>query len=411
MTHLTRSRRSGRRTGRPPSHPKPPGGRRSQRQGARGTSGSVRSWLLMALPAVLLLPTVAVGAPIDPAPGESPANYQQYFSSHNSYQRDESLTEQLDFYNVWEIELDVRWRENALCQGGGTGFYILHACEDPVGRGWLVDSLNEIAATRRMQDGFFFLNLELGDASVKYACLGCGVEGPSFPPSYLTLLQSLILDTFSDSVYTWQDFVADGKQWPSIQELLRRGKHVAVYANDIGNVGSIFFEITESVGFAVDPVAVWNTDDPSTDISGTGERFLTRRYPDPYCWMEDSSDYYSAREHGFSHLSTNCIQEWAPIVWLFHPPLPTYLVPVGGAGLQLGTWGLPYRGGVGVVAACQRAGDYDEEICSGVACRSHPSTITLELVGGTYNVSGGSEGVVLDCPVTLTAVFGPARLE
>src|SRR3954469_25982212 len=39
--------------------------------------------------------------------GEQRFNAAIYKSSHNSYQRNESLAEQIDDYNIWQIELDI----------------------------------------------------------------------------------------------------------------------------------------------------------------------------------------------------------------------------------------------------------------------------------------------------------------
>lgn len=360
---------------------------------------------LMALVALLAFCASDCLAQATLAPGESRANAQQYLASHNSYQGGISLTSALDTYNVWSIELDVRWREDGACLGGPTGFYILHYCGDPDGEGFLVNRLLEIAGTNRIQEGFFFLGLELGDG---YVCLGC-FEGPLFPSDYVTQLETMLLGVFgSSAVYTWQDLVADGYQWPSVQELVRRGKHVAIQANIDDGASTVLFKRANAFGFNP-PIAWWNTDDENKVIPDTGDRFMTRRYPEAYCVLEDGAAWVTAYNNGFNFPDTNCIDFHAVNNRdFFQPPHPSHAAPTGSG--SLGTVGSPHVGGAGLVDACSRASFYNALSCPGAACKSHPTPITIEMDPGTYTASGAS-AAVLDCPVVLTAPDGAATVD
>lgn len=54
---------------------------------------------------------------------ETPYNRSMYKASHNSYDRHEALADQVDNYNVWQIELDVYDYNGHL--------YVNHACTSP----------------------------------------------------------------------------------------------------------------------------------------------------------------------------------------------------------------------------------------------------------------------------------------
>ena len=81
------------------------------RPGRRTDDVAFAAFLLVAS---LVLPATNAVAQATVLEGETRANQLQYFSIHDAYQGSYSLDEQLDRLNVWELELDVRWRDNAL---------------------------------------------------------------------------------------------------------------------------------------------------------------------------------------------------------------------------------------------------------------------------------------------------------
>jgi len=371
------------------------------------------------------LPSVASGQHVNelfPRPGESRANKHQYLSSHNSYQRPVSIHDQLDHWNVWEIELDVRW--NVECFGSDD-FYVLNYCYDPLGgNDWLNNYLGEIAGTQRMQEGFFFLNLELADGPYFQPCLGGCLSAtvPYFPSDYMVQLEGRMLAYFGlDAIYTWQDFVTDNYAWPSPQELIRRGKHVAINVNDVdGNsLNTIFFRRSPAccnTNYS-DNTAFWNTENWSLQPNLSGDRFLARSWPvtgylPAYCAIEDKSKTWTAYHNGFNFPNTNCVRDFAQDPnFLVHPPEPMIVVPTTPSSIQLGTWGAPYAEGQGLVNACDRVDAYNAHVVTpSTSPRLHPSTTTILLnpgpAGTTYTVSAA--GGELKGPVILTRQPGPS---
>ncbi len=350
-----------------------------------------------------------------PRSGESRANVQQYLSSHNSYQGDISLISALDFWNVWDIELDVRWRDNPGCIGGGEGFYVLHHCADFEGEGWLSSYLAQIASTERIQHGFFFMNLELDD---DYVCLGC-FEGPDFPSGYMNQLENQILNALPfSSVYTWQDFLADGKQWPSVQELVRRDKHVAIFTDDTPFDESTMFFRRCGTTANLDPCTLRNfpSDQHDAVLLPQGDHYMSRRYPEFICYFEDGEDWVSAYNNGFNFVSTNCIEFHAvDNAQFFHPPYPAFAEPGPPGGGGLGTANYPYSGADGLLAGLDRIASYDSRTinqhqAAGTVSLPHPSLIEIELLAGDYDVASGGP-VVLDAPVRLFAAVGDVTLH
>ena len=341
----------------------------------------------------LVLPATNAVAQATVLEGETRANQLQYFSIHNAYQGSYSLDEQLDRLNVWELELDVRWRDNALCLGGGTGFYVAHHCADPDGEGWLSTYLDEIAATTRIQEGFFFLNFEMGDG---FACLGC-FSGPTLPADWAARLQTEITSRVgAAAVYTWNDFVADGRRWPSTQELRRRGKHIAIHVNRETSAGFFFARNNEFE--ARDPIAVWNFSDQNggaANVHRTGDRYLMRRYPQATCALESTAETNTAIANGYSFPSTNCIDEHVDEP-RFHPPNPMYVREQSLFGPGRGTSDSPYQGDFGIPDATlglRRALDRVAGFETSTGARSLVEIwITRPVGGGNLQMSGGVPG-------------------
>ena len=268
------------------------------------------------------------------------ANRHQYYSSHNSYPIDfwpisndpPSLTSMLDGWNVWEIELDVRYNDEG--QSNWKDKYeIFHDCWTAIGTYKLSEALSEITQTTRWQDGFFFLNLETGDAP---GTCDDWVDGQTHIPEIV----QLVLDHFPiQSIFTENDWNPSGVEgeaaWPSIQELVRSGKRVAIFCNDriqgSWGVPKIFLHRSQPLSFGDPNSAQWNIDESDKTIPPIGDGNMSRYFPaDSLCTLGEELDWDEAWWSGFNFPATNCIDnsEFYEERFYFHPPYPMYAVPL-----------------------------------------------------------------------------------
>lgn len=336
----------------------------------------------------------------EPRPGETRANRHKFPAVHNAYQRDITLTESLDEYNVSEIELDVRWRTI----GGTEEFHVRHFCGflglATRGEASLDDYLIEIGATRRIEEGFFFLNIEFSDND--FSCLTDTGFIPKFPANYLSLFKAELVNRIpEDSVYTWGDFEVDQMKWPSIQELLRRGKHVAININK--SVGSdtsnkFYFRRAGLGDTSEAQVAFWNTDDEEATIPDQGDRYFSRRYPSITCALEGLVQWNQAYNAGFNFPATNCPGKLnAPE---FHLPIPFFIQAegVGALATERGTRDAPFGGTNEFIDAQEDLRHYNTEVS--------PSAGVLSMKTGTYDAPA-----IIDVPMTINARDGTVTIR
>lgn len=354
-------------------------------------------WILLSALWITAWPLVRAQTVL--VPGESRANRHQYVSLHNAYQGEPNVADALDRWNVWDLELDVRWRDDF----GYTGFYILHHCADPSGEGPLSDYLIPISSTKRVQDGFFFLNIEFGDG---YLCLFNAV----FPSNYLDLFEAEILNYFTLSeIYTWQDLVADGMKWPSTQELIRRGKRVAIHINRYDDRLTPIFFRRAGLSASGGTLAFYNTgDETENGASILGDRYFSRRYPAASCLGESNFNWETAFANGFSFPSTNCVElRIDDHQYDFYPPTPMY-VATSNDGLVgwTGTAGKPHAGGTGLLQAILETQIYESN-----AGEDNAGVIKIKPgaydVSSAFNASVTIDGVAMALPEKLE---GPVHL-
>jgi len=266
---------------------------------------------------------------------EQPLNSLQLRSSHNSYQRDNllrdqvSLTDQLDRYNVWWVEFDVRWNTTE------KDLWVFHDCAEPAGQSRLAWLLNEVAASERARSGITFLYFDSGEIGPCALFL----IGPK-PAGWQAKLAQLVEDTFGrSSIYNYDDFLADGEVWPSPQELLRRGKHF------VPIVGS-GADVAEHRTFAQSVVLLNSSNPASIDFWTPSAKQFTRVYPSLDCDFGNGNVELGLTK-GYNFASTNCTRYASEILDVrLHPPLPIYVDPSSTAS-GYGTFLTPYGRGTG----------------------------------------------------------------
>lgn len=322
-----------------------------------------------------------------PRPGEQRLNRFQFRTTHNSFERDNGLLDrvsiptQLDFYDVWCIELDLRWHED------NNDFYIFHDCADEAGGGSLNSYLHVINLTKRRSKGVTFLYFDSGDI------------GPCFlypnivpkPNDWQDRLQTRLQAVFGDAVYTWADFAADNLQWPSPQELVRRSKHIIPIVNDSSS--SYLFGLTggeSRIGF----MNSGNEDNVIT-AADLGDRYFARWYPTGWTCALNNGGWTTAVGNNFSFPASNCsdISDSR-----FHLPMPTYVGGPTGRDGGRGSWLDPFWGVNGLKFAINAA--------SANQAIKGPSMANLQLNRGTYPAPSRTTAAI-----RFTAADGTARLE
>jgi hypothetical protein len=348
------------------------------------------------------------------ASAQTPLSELQFSASHNAYQRSHpedlvwtgstnilTITDQLDSWNVWHMEWDVFWHSVTLIPGLLPGTVLAtveanpklalgHAPQDSRGFGSLDSYLSQLAGTQRIQDGFVVMKLQMTDALSIITLPQSGIlslvmpyRGSSpkidFPTTYETLIKNKILAEISaHRIYTQADFVADDLQWPSPEELIGRGKHVAFYldtrADDEADRESLF--LTEGDRGSYPDSATWNLGTASTASDP-----LVASYRFPEDLEENDANWSTAMNMGHNFVGTTKLGERVGNPY-FHPPLPTH-VKFGGvcsSGQQCGngTWRNNDRGpgdqGPVLLRAISRVEDWE-------ATTGKRSTIQIRMRG------------------------------
>ncbi len=266
---------------------------------------------------------------------------QSFKGTHNSYAADISLNEQLDGYNVWQVELD-------LCGVDETSDHYVHVshggailfCDDDRGR--LIDFLAQIRESNAGQNRVTFVWLDIKND------LCCDWRGFSDSLQLSKVRSDVVAGLGGSSValYRKADWDQDQKQWPSVSELLSRGKRfIVIWGNDPATGGfpddyieddSVLFmsrSHTPNLSEA-SYVAFMNAADGELGDQFSG---MTPRDPaNRYLWraygLNDSNLWSSALHQGFQILSTDnydASETYLPDVM---PPHPFYVGPVHSGG-------------------------------------------------------------------------------
>lgn len=320
-------------------------------------------------------------------PGEQRFNRFQFRTTHNSYERDGgatarvSLTDQLDRYDVWMVELDLRWH------AANNDFYIFHDCAEAGGNDTLDFFLNQIKASHRFQSGITFIYFDSGDI------------GPCFiypnivpkPSNWMTLLGDKLKAYFGNSVYYQDRFdSSDLRRWPSPQELLRRGKHIIPIVN--GSV-AVEFGVRDTL-FGLSDITSINTSDQDAVIPDLGDSKFSRWYPTGWiCGF--NPDWETAVTKNFGFPASNCSSDM--VSPRFHPPLPTYVGNPTSDGNGRGSWLDPFRGPNGFKSACDMVIAHQN--------LKGPSMVNIQVNAGAHSAPSR-----ISAATRLTSAGGTARL-
>jgi hypothetical protein len=348
---------------------------------------------------------IGIGAAFAPAlsqnigPGEKPFNAAIYKGSHNSYSRDESLAQQIDNYNVWQIELDV-W-----------DFYgdlkVNHDC-DPSSISH-ADTLQKFIDKMVTDSKTYVYKFTLIYLDMK----GNGLDGCAY--NWGAQIKDRIKSTFVDSlstthIYSAAEFInRDHSQWPSYQELVRRGHYwcVVVDWHDETPTNAAFDDILfyatsqnppDESSLSQNTVLV-NVDggcdaNPTDTLPGLrNARWLYRLYPGGGCYadckQQNGKYWKNGISKSYNFLASNCVN-WDHT---FQPPThcPNPLFVSGNAACPNGystcDWGTP-------------AFPFND--LNNAINRASPM-VTLFIRGGQYQVTFQGVPRVINHPMIFTA--------
>ena len=334
-------------------------------------------------------------------PSEQRVNEMRFFAVHNAYQRswpEESawlgqenqitIAQQLDRYNVWHQEIDIiRWN----------GVYLTaHTCIDQRGLGLLADTFNAITNSQRYRESFFVITLSDNSSNFPFPCspMADSVDENDLK-SELNDLVSFHFD--AEKIYTPANWVADGKQWPSPQELIRRGKRVAFYIGDMLGVGLLHNQDFDNP--IISKQSAENSLNPRPDM----HKFAFYTYPADIA--EDDDNWETAMNYGYNFVGTTKMG----LHWddpRFHPPLPMYITYNSTSGPSAvtgrGAYADPYYADTpakSFMAALNRIHAFE----------SHGTTsiIRLNMLPGDYNMTGGNTTMLIDEALLIDPDQGP----
>jgi hypothetical protein len=333
-----------------------------------------------------------------------PFNSAIYKSSHNSYARDESLAQQIDDYNVWQIELD-------LCSTND-GLKVSHTCDAGTlaSASTLQNLLQKLLTesktyTQKFTVVYFDLKQNWDTDSNSAASVKVHNE-----------IASTIQALFGSHLFTPDQLTADGT-WPSVMQLNESGFYWAVVVDWHGakstpaaaRVSAELFTVaisdppTSAQEFAS---AVLVNVDGGCDASPTSEtptnprgRWLYRYWPScgQDCQQLNGNYWSNGVAKAYNFVATNCIN-WDHT---FQPPTqspqPLFVdsnlqvhCPNGYSSCEWGTLGFPFHD---LAEALQRAS---------------PMT-TVSIQAAVYTLASGS--TILSKPLTLRASGGPATIR
>lgn len=328
--------------------------------------------------ATTALLTSNLSAQTNVPPGEQRLNRFQYHATHNSYERDNcgggvSIIEQLDRYDVWMLEFDLRWKTTA----SFNDFWILHHCAEPCNQGPFDDFLAQIAQSHRATYGLTVIYFDSGDIS------GCSSwpNVVSKPSNWQELLAAKLTGALGNRCYTYADSTNDLRSLPSAQELLRRGKNFIPVVN--ASQSDFFFDLN-----SYDRNFVWINEGAETrPVSLTNDlrdAYTARHYPSGG-WLCSNGDqgWEWAVTNGYTFPASNCSDKsGSPYSVYLHPPLPTYVNPAQPQAGR-GTWLEPHGGPNALRAAIQRAALHES--------LKGPSMIGIQIAGGLHSIESRTD--------------------
>ncbi len=300
--------------------------KRAHVSGQPGLDGR-RPLLLLVRTAFLAVAFAAVAE--RPAQAQSdlpglPLDNFQFKASHNSYQRDEDLDDQIDNYNVWCLELDLNWETDC-----GPCITVDHCCElvaECGGEQRLWESIAEILRSTEIDNRVTFIWLDIKDpSSWVNRC------HETWPSNRRELIRNQMLTLGASGVYTQAefdvDFAANGGRWPSWQELRRRGKKFIIVLEDQLDASG---KDKDSVLFiAVSPPNATVAQYPHATFVNVEEASTAYGSPQPndrFIYRAWNTDWDEALSRGFNLIGTNDVDDGDTITdSRTHCPQPLYV--------------------------------------------------------------------------------------
>lgn len=337
-------------------------------------------------------------------PGEQPINTFVMKSTHNSYERSEPISEQIQKYSTFQIEFDINWRDDR-GNGRGPGVVVEHFCGSPRGGQMLEDlvaSIND--ADDGSSDRVVFIYLDKKDPNDTLS--SCYDQ---WPANFIWV--GNVVDVFKntlgvDKIYPSLQFVqTDLMQWPSMQELNRRGyRYVLIIGADPGpGVVNHYYFVGGGDAANPDttrPTGVLLIQENGSDSGGrdafvqtVGPKYLNRCYSDvDLCVLMNGAYWDDSVNRGFNFVATNCVDDARTITdTRVHSPSPMYVqttTPTGGTR----QWGTLLDPMTNLYSALLRAS----------------AAVNIKVKPGTYDVPNNTP---LSRPVKISADGGLVRIQ
>jgi hypothetical protein len=280
----------------------------------------IRMWLKHAF-IIIALSFVASGlAPAQDSLSGLPLDNFQFKASHNSFEKDESMDDQIDNYNCWCIELDLVYRGDCSC-----GIYVYHPYG---GRDLCLDeAIQEILRANDLGQRVTFIWLDVTRESAS-----------DWPTNRQEFIHAAMNMLGSECIYTKSefdsDFAANGWRWPSWQYLRDQGKKFIVVLEDtLDSSGRradepFFFIAVKSVSEAGDfqHATFINIEGANTDdgIPVPNDRWIYRAW---FGWGTiDTHTWEDGVSRGFNLVCTDDINQGYTITDpRTHSPQPLYV--------------------------------------------------------------------------------------
>ncbi len=254
-------------------------------------------------------------------------------AAHNSYERDEPLSYQVNVLNCWGVELDLCWSSS---QDRPT---VRHGCGLPT-HGTLEELLHELTEDAQIFARVTFIHFDMNEFDCSFPQSSCEDWTWDRVHAVINVIDSIIPRSM---VYTVRDLENDGNLWPSPQQLRLRGKHfIPVVTRGCSWDAYNYFhhsaerEAVVSCGQDMDGRSAPTTTSinrgsaslPSGEEPAPDDRFIWRSYPS---FEKESSEdldrdhWEDAVDHGFNIAACNYIdRDWTARRFTI-PSMPMYV--------------------------------------------------------------------------------------
>ncbi len=268
-------------------------------------------------------------------------------ASHNAYERNETIDSQIVNYNSWVIELDIS-------RDTDDSIEVIHACGSN-GHEFETELDEMFNAAWMMTERFTFLYLDMKEFRNGFGGVFCnkkwGDASWYMPKIQTDVTAALVRAGLSwSNVYTTTDFAADGREWPSWQTLVARGKYLAVIVDELDDTVTDGYPLMtacsqKTIADQHTNCVLINRQDASDDDAGNGpvksdhQKYLWRS------WQVGGSEethWNNALAAGFHFIATTKISDtFTNTDVRVHSPAPCYVMNTN-LGAQYGTWSFPF---------------------------------------------------------------------